>query len=77
MIKGSNSENLKHPGPLLLDRVARIVHNIGHFDKNKSNLEKQCCFIDIEQNLFLMSFMTSTHHLIKFKLKKIAFGDIK
>ena len=55
MIKGSNSENLKHPGPLLLDRVARIVHNIDHFDKNESNVEILTCFEDIVQKLFLMS----------------------
>jgi hypothetical protein len=53
------------------------VHDIGNFDKNESNLEKLSCFVDIEQNLFLMSFITSTHHLIKTKSKKLAFGDFE
>ena len=77
LIKSSNTENLNPPGPLLWDRVARIVHDIGNFDKNESNLEKLSCFVDIEQNLFLMSFITSTHHLIKTKSKKLAFGDFE
>jgi len=44
LIKSSNTENLNPPGPLLWDRVARIVHDIGHFDKNESNLEKMVMF---------------------------------
>ena len=72
LIKASNTENLNPPGPLLLDRVARIAHNIGHFDKNELNLQKISYFVDIEQNLFSMSFMTSKHHLIKTKSKKIS-----
>ena len=67
LIKTSNTEKLNPPGPLLENRVARTVHDIGHFNKNESNLEKLHCFVDIEQKLLLMSCMTSTHHLIKTK----------
>ena len=77
LIKASNTENLNPSGPLLWDRVARIVHDIGNFDKNESNLEKLSCFVDIEQNLFSMSFITLTHNLIKTKSKKLAFGDFE
>ena len=58
LIKASNTKNLNPPGPLPWDTVARIAHDIGHFDKNEPNLEKLSRFIDIEQNLLVMSFMT-------------------
>ena len=66
LIKASNTENLNPPGPLLWDRVARIVHDIGHFDKNESNLEKLSCFVDIEQNLFFTNFaLTARIYIIE------------
>ena len=40
------------PGPLLWDRVARIVHDIDHFDNNESTLEILSCFADIKQKCF-------------------------
>ena len=48
-MKTSNTENLKQPGPLLWDRVARIADGIDHFDKNESNLKILSCFEDIVQ----------------------------
>ena len=77
LIKASNTENLNPPGPLLWYRVARIAHDIliksSQILKNGPVSKKG----SIGQNLFLMSFMTSTHHLIKIKWTKLAFGDFR